>query len=76
MFIITNIKFYTYRNAWLGLALAMNTIFFLDLIAHIVVFGFIRLMRVKVEYFCEFLLQIAAQIITILLAAQPFDNKT
>ena len=76
MFIITNIKFYKYRTSWIGLALAMNTIFFLDLIAHIIVFGFIRLMRNKVEYFCEFILQIAAQIITIVLIVQPFDNKT
>ena len=55
-----------YIDAWIILALIINGIFCLDLIAHIVFFGFKRLMEKKTEYLCELLLQIAAQILTVL----------
>jgi hypothetical protein len=37
----------------------MNTVFLIDLILHMVMFGFKRLMKKKKEYLCEFILQVA-----------------
>lgn len=57
---MSNFEFFNYIDAWIKYALVINTVFLLDLIAHIVVFGFKRLMSKKTEYLCELLLQIAA----------------
>ena len=51
---------------WLILAIVINSIFLLDLIFHIIIYGLKRLITKKAEYLCEFLLQIVAQILTIL----------
>ncbi len=65
LYLMANFEFFNYIDAWIKYALVINTVFLLDLIAHIVVFGFMRLMRKKSEYLCELLLQIAAQVITV-----------
>ena len=51
---------------WIILAIVINSIFLLDLIFHIIIYGLKRLISKKTEYLCEFLLQIVAQILTIL----------
>ena len=45
-------------------AFIINSIFLLDLVLHVAVFGFMRIMK-KTEYFTELLLQIAMIVITI-----------
>ena len=41
---------------WIILAIVINSIFLLDLIFHIIIYGLKRLITKKAEYLCEFLL--------------------
>ena len=65
MIILARADFFSYSKPWITYAIVFNTIFLLDLIAHIVLFGFKRLMKRKKEYFWELILQIIATIIII-----------
>ena len=58
--------FISYNRVWIIFALIINTIFLLDLVAHIVIFNSFKRILKKTEYLTEFILQIAMQIITIL----------
>ena len=53
---MTKSFFFEFLKEWIVYAIIFNTVFLLDLIAHIVMFGFKRLMKKKTEYLCEFLL--------------------
>lgn len=75
LFMMSNSLFLEYSGKWITYALVINTIFLLDLIAHIVFLGFKSLMVKNKEYLCEFVLQIAAQIITILFAIFEHDKR-
>ena len=66
LFMMSNSYFLEYSGEWIIYALIINTIFLFDLIAHIAALGFKRLMVKNKEYLCEFMLQVAAQCITIL----------
>ena len=44
MIILARADFFSYSKPWITYAIVFNTIFLLDLIAHIVFFGFKRLM--------------------------------
>ena len=66
MIIVTHTDYYKYSDQWILYAIIVNTIFLIDLIAHIVFVGFKRLMKKKKEYLCELILQIAATIIILL----------
>ena len=58
--------FLEHARQWIIYALVINSIFLLDLIAHIIFFGFGRLMKKNKEYLWEFILQIGAQFVTVL----------
>jgi hypothetical protein len=74
LFIMKEKNFEDYCKWWITFALIVNTIFLLDLIGHIVLFGFKRLKKKKKEYLIEFVLQIAAQIITIVYLTNRGDT--
>jgi len=65
LYLMKNFEFFNYIDSWIKYALAINSVFLIDLIAHIVMFGFKRVVSKKTEYLCELLLQIAAQVTTI-----------
>lgn len=60
LYLMKNFEFFNYIDSWIKYALAINSVFLIDLIAHIVMFGFKRVVKRKTEYLCELLLQIAA----------------
>ena len=47
-------------NIWVYVALVINTVFLIDLIFHLIIFGFKRLIKRKTEYLFELVLQVAA----------------
>ena len=61
---MNTVLFLDYSRAWIVFAFIINSIFLLDLVLHVAVFGFMRIMK-KTEYFTELLLQIAMIVITI-----------
>ena len=56
LLIMTKSEFLAFSKKWIVYALIINTVFLLDLIVHFVMFGFVRILKKKTEYLCEFLL--------------------
>ena len=69
---MNTVLFLEYSRAWIVFAFIINSIFLLDLVLHIAVFGFMRIMK-KTEYFTELLLQIAMTVITILYLSVEYE---
>ena len=67
--------FEQYYTMWMIFAVVINTIFLIDLILHIVFFGFKRIMQKKWEYVCELILQVIFQIWTIVYISALLSGK-
>ena len=52
---MTSVLFLEYSRMWIIFALVVNSIFLIELVLHIVVFGFMRIMK-KTEYLTELIL--------------------
>lgn len=65
LYLMNSKLFLEYSRQWIIFALVINSIFLIDLVLHVAVFGFRRIMK-KTEYVAELVLQVAMVIITIL----------
>lgn len=65
LYIMNSKAFQKYSRIWIIFAIIINTAFLLDLIVHLWMLGFKRILK-KTEYLTEFILQIAMAVILIL----------
>ena len=56
MIVLEDSDFTEYATGWIIIAIIFDALFLVDLVAHIVMFGFKRLMSKRGEYVAEFIL--------------------